>query len=182
MRKVIFGGGNSLDNFIARKDHAVDWLIWDDEVASISGENWQRYDAIVMGRKTYEASVRLGTTSYPNVENYVFSRTMKKSPDRNVKIISTDAAEFVRELKSRPGKDICVMGGGELAQSLFAADLIDEVGCNIHPVLLGSGVPLFHGQEQQIDLERIDCKILKNGCVYILYRVKHKDEGKRPRR
>src|SRR5215208_3704325 len=128
MRKIIFGGGNSLDNFIARADHSVDWLLWDEEVSLISAEKWPTYDTLLMGRKTYEAMLRLGTTSYPNLKNYVFSRTMKKSPDPNVEIISTDAAEFVGDLKNQDGKDICVMGGGELAKSLFEADLIDEVG------------------------------------------------------
>lgn len=181
MRKVVFGCGNSLDNFIARDDHSVDWLVWDEEISSISAETWPRYDTVLMGRKTYEAMVSLGSTSYPDVKNYVFSRTMKKSPDKSVEIISTDVAEFVRELKNQAGKDICVMGGGELARSLFAADLIDEVGCNIHPVLLGSGIPLFYGQKQQIDLERVECRVLKNGCVYILYRVKHKKKRKTSR-
>ena len=59
----------------------------------------------------------------------------------------------MRKLKKQPGKDICVMGGGELAHSLFEAGLIDEVGFNIHPVLLGSGIPLFHPMKRQIDLE-----------------------------
>ncbi len=64
------------------------------------------------------------------------------------------------------------MGGGELAHSLFEADLIDEIGCNIHPVLLGSGVPLFHEMKRQIDLELIECKTFKNDCVLVSYRVK----------
>ena len=67
--------------------------------------------------------------------------------------MSEDAAEFVRRLKNQEGKEICVMGGGLLAKSLFEADLIDEIGFNIHPVLLGSGIPLFHEMSRQIDLE-----------------------------
>jgi len=176
MRKVVFGGGNSLDNFIARRDHSADWLLWNDEVAAISAENWQRFDTVAMGRKTYEAALRFGMTAYPNVKNYVFSRTMKETPSADVEIVSADAAEFIRELKERDGKDICVAGGGELAKSLFAADLIDEIGCNIHPVLLGSGIPLFYEMERQIDLELLECKVLKTGCVYITYRVKHKTD------
>jgi len=66
-----------------------------------------------------------------------------------------------------------VMGGGELAKSLFEAGVIDEIGFNIHPVLLGSGIPLFHEMKRQIDLELLDCKVLKNGCVVVSYRVKH---------
>ncbi len=65
------------------------------------------------------------------------------------------------------------MGGGELAKSFFEAGLIDEIGFNIHPVLLGSGIPLFHEMKRQIDLELLDCKTFKNGCVLVSYRVKN---------
>jgi dihydrofolate reductase len=177
MRKVVFGGANSLDNFFARKDHTVDWLLWNEEVAAISSENWQRFDTVIMGRKTYEAALRMGMTAYPDVKNYVFSRTMKEAPNEDVEIVSTDVAEFVSELKASDGKDICVAGGGDLARSLFEADLIDEIGCNIHPVLLGSGIPLFYEMKRQIDLELIDCRVLKTGCVYVTYGVKHNAEG-----
>jgi dihydrofolate reductase len=64
------------------------------------------------------------------------------------------------------------MGGGELAKSLFEAGLIDEIGFNIHPVLLGSGIPLFHEMAHQINLELLECKTFKNGCVFVRYRVK----------
>jgi dihydrofolate reductase len=70
-------------------------------------------------------------------------------------------------------KDICLMGGGELARPLYEAGLIDEVGFNIHPVLLGSGIPLFHPVGRQIGLELLECKPFKNGCVLIRYRVKY---------
>jgi dihydrofolate reductase len=172
MRKVTFGGANSLDNYIARKDHAVDWLLWGEEVAAITTEFWKTIDTVVMGRRTYEVALKSGTTSYPGVKNFVFSRTMKESPDQKVEIISKDAAEFVRNLKNQEGKGICLMGGGLLAKSLFEANLIDEFGLNIHPVLLGSGIPLFHEMNHQSDLELLDCKTFKNGCVFVSYRVK----------
>jgi dihydrofolate reductase len=173
MRKVTFGGANSLDDYFARGDDSVDWLLWGEEVAAISGAFWKTIDTVVMGRRTYEAALRLGTTSYAGVKNYVFSRTLKESPDDKVEIISTDAAGFVRELKNGEGKGICVMGGGLLAKSLFEADLIDEIGLNIHPVLLGSGIPLFHQMSRPINLELLDCRPFKNGCVFVSYRVKH---------
>jgi dihydrofolate reductase len=75
--------------------------------------------------------------------------------------------------KNQESKDICVMGGGLLAKSLFEAQLIDEIGLNIHPVLLGSVIGLFHEMSHQIDLELLECKPFKNGCVYVSYRVKH---------
>jgi dihydrofolate reductase len=63
------------------------------------------------------------------------------------------------------------MGGGALARPLFEAGLIDEIGFNIHPVLLGAGIPLFHPMQRQINLALLDCRPFKNGCVYVRYRV-----------
>ncbi len=176
MRNVVFGGANSLDNYFARKDDSVDWLIWSDEASKFMADYWKRFDTVVMGRKTYEFAMRSGGggASYPGLKTYVFSRTLKKSNDGSVEITSNDAAEFVSRLKKRRGKDICVMGGGLLAKSLFEADLIDEVGFNIHPVLLGSGIPVFHEMTRQINLELMDCERWATGCVLVTYRVKHK--------
>lgn len=184
MRKVTFGGANSLDNYFARKDDAVDWLMWGEEAASVMADFWKSIDTVVMGRRTYEVALRMGAGggAYPGVKNYVFSRTMKsgvKKVTRNLEFVSEDAAEFVRRLKNQEGKDICVMGGGLVAKSLFEADLIDEIGFNIHPVLLGSGIPVFHEMKRQIDLELIDCKAFKNGTLLVSYRVKHDTEKKR---
>lgn len=176
MRKVTFGGASSLDNFIARKNDAVDWLLWTKEVAEIMETFWKTIDTVVMGRRTYEVAARSGTGAYPGVKNYVFSRTIKEPPDSAITFVSEDAATFVRKLKNEEGKDICVMGGGVLAKSLFEADLIDEVGINIHPVLLGSGIPLFYEMSRQIDLELIKNQQLSNGCVALTYRVKHKSQ------
>ena len=184
MRKVTLGLANSLDNYIARKDGGFDWLHWSKEVAEISAKFMKTVDALLIGRKTFEVMLASGQTSYPGAKNYVFSRSKKKrealkkrlaakkKPDRNVEIVTEDAAKFVRELKKRKGKGIVVFGGGELAKSLFEADLIDEVVLNIHPVLLGSGIPLFHEMKKQIDLELLDCKILKGGYLAVTYRVK----------
>lgn len=177
MRKITFGGANSLDNYIARKDDAVDWLMWTDEVIEITAKFWKTIDTVLMGRKTYEVALRQSkgkANPYPGIKSYVFSRTLRSGKDKGVEIVSEGAAAFVKDLKNQEGKDICVMGGGEFAKSLFEADLIDEVGFNVHPVLLGSGIPLFHEMKQQINLELIECRTLKNGCVCLTYRVKHK--------
>ena len=173
MRKVTFGGANSLDNFIARKDDSVDWLLWNKEVNSIMMNFWKTIDTVVMGRKTYEVTKKQAGGAYPGVKNYVFSRTMKKRSSKQVEIVSQDAAEFLGKLKREKGKGIRVMGGGLLARSLFEADLIDEIGFNIHPVLLGSGIPLFYEMTRQINLDLLECQQLGNGCVVLSYRVKH---------
>jgi dihydrofolate reductase len=173
VRKITFGGANSLDNYLARRDHAVDWLLWGDEAAEVMAEYWKTIDTVLMGRKTYEVAVQSGQRGgYPGVKTYVFSRTLGDNLDAGITIVRDDAVAFVRDLKGQPGKDICLMGGGELARPLFEAGLIDEIGFNIHPVLLGSGIPLFHPMSRQIDLELRECRAFKNGCVYVTYRIK----------
>jgi dihydrofolate reductase len=182
MRKVTFGGASSLDCYFARKDDAVDWLMWSSEAAGLMKAYWKTIDTIVMGRKTYEVALKMDQGKenlYGGIKSYVFSRTLKPQKDGPLEIVAGDAVEFVRKLKQGKGKDICVMGGGDLARSLFEANLIDEIGFNIHPVLLGSGIPLFHEMKRQIDLELLDCKRFKNGCVYVLYRVKTSTKKKR---
>jgi dihydrofolate reductase len=173
MRKVTFGVANSLDNYIARTDHAVDWILWGKEASAFMSDYWKTIDTVVMGRKTYEVAVKSGMGgSYPGMKIYVCSRTLRESQGEGVEIVAEDAGRFVRKLKSRKGKDICVMGGGELARSLFEAGVIDEIGLNIHPVLLGSGIPLFLPMEHQVNLKLLECKTWKNGCVLVTYRVK----------
>jgi dihydrofolate reductase len=175
MRKVTFGGAISLDNFIARKDGSYDWILSSKEANKIMADYWNTIDTIVMGRGTYEVAARMGAGGgHSGIKTYVFSRTMTKPNTKRVSFLSEDAADFVQRLKKEDGKDICVMGGGLLAKSLFEADLIDEIGFNIHPLLLGSGVPLFHEMSRQIDLELKECQQFSNGCVYLSYNVKHR--------
>ena len=174
MRKVTFGGASSLDNFIAHRDGEVDWLMWSDEAAAVMKDYWSKIDTILMGRKTYEVGLALSKgkkNPYSNIKTYVFSRTLKEAED--VEIVSENAVEFVSDLKARDGKEICLMGGGDFAKTLFEAGLIDEIGFNIHPVLLGQGIPLFLEMNRQIDLELIDSQKFKNGCVLVTYRVKN---------
>jgi dihydrofolate reductase len=175
MRKVTFGGAVSLDHYIARPDHAMDWLLFGKESAAIMKDFWTKIDTVLMGRKTFEIATRgkKGGKATPGVSTYVFSRTIPEGQHKGATVVGRDAAGFVRELKERDGKEICLMGGGDLARSLFEEGLIDEVGFNIHPVLLGAGIPLFHPMSHQIHLELIECRPFENGCVYVSYRVKH---------
>jgi dihydrofolate reductase len=184
MRKVTLGLANSLDNFIAREDGGSDWLHWTNEVAEISARFMKTVDVLLMGRKTYEVLLASGETSYPGATNYVFTRSAKKAaalrkrlatkkPSRNVEIVSEDAAAFVGKLKTKKGKGIVIFGDGELAKNLFEADLIDEVVLNVQPVILGSGVLLFHQMKRQINLELLEVKRLKDRCVVLSYHVAH---------
>jgi dihydrofolate reductase len=180
MRKVTFGGANSLDNYIARPDGAVDWLMWSDEAGEIMKDYWANIDTMVMGRKTWDVALatapkpkkkKKAANPYGDIKTYVFSRTLKAGEQDGAIIVNDEPGAFIRDLKNQDGKDICIMGGGELARDLFEAGVIDEIGFNIHPVLLGRGIALFHTMSRQTDLELIECRQFKNGCVYVLYRV-----------
>jgi dihydrofolate reductase len=172
MRKVIFGGANTLDNYIAGKDDSIDWIRQSKEANEILSDYWKRIDTEILGRRTYEVAMKGGggPLGHGGVKTYVCSRTLKKIPGKKVELAS-DAVSLVKRLKAAEGKDIIVMGGSEIGKSLFEAGLIDELGVNIHPVLLGSGIPLFGELGRRIDLELRDCKPTKNGCVVLTYNV-----------
>ncbi len=173
MRTVTYGAACSLDGFIAGPDDAVDWLHFTADVQAEMTRYWQGVDTVLMGRKTWEvAASQGGGGEMPGVHAYVFSRTLDHGAHPGVDIISDDAGGFVRALKRKRGKNICVMGGGDLARSLFAAGVIDEVGLNIHPILLGAGVPLFLDPGRIVRLELTGCRIIDRGCVLATYRVR----------
>ena len=173
MRKVIFGGANTLDNYIAGKDDSIDWIRHSKEANEILAEYWKRIDTTILGRRTYEIAMKSGGAgAFGGIKTYVCSRTLKKIPGKKVEL-AADAVSLVQRLKTEEGKDIIVMGGSEIGTSLFEAGLIDELGVNIHPLLLGSGIPLFGEFGRRIDLELRDCKPTKNGCVVLTYNVIH---------
>lgn len=172
MRKVIYGGASSLDGFFTGPNGEMDWLYWSSEVSEVMAESFASTDTMIFGRKTWEfAQQQGGGPGMPGIKGYVCSRTLTALPAGGVELVA-DAAGLVKHLKGEEGKDIVVMSGGNLARSLFDADLIDEVGLNIHPVLLGAGVPAFLDAGRRVNLELSSCKQLGGGCVQVGYRVK----------
>ena len=173
-RKVIYGGACSLDGFLTDRNGAVDWLHFSKDVQQIMAKTWATVDTILFGRKTLEfAAAQGGGPGMTGIKAYVMSRTLTSSPAKDVELVSSDAGEFVRALKSKPGKDIVVMSGGNLAASLLRAGVVDVVGFNIHPILLGAGVPAFLDAGKRIKLELTECKPLDGGCVLVTYSCNH---------
>ena len=176
MRKIIFSVASSLDGRLAARDGGIDWILSSDEGMASLGDFWQSIDTILVGRKTYDfGRAKLGKSApfAPGMQTYVFSRTLQPGDDPHVEVIATDVAGFIHQLKQQPGKNIFLMGGGELAQSFFDDGLIDEVRLNIQPILLGAGPPLFPPLAREINLKLTESKTLKNGCLLVTYNVKH---------
>ena len=183
MRTVTYGGAVSLDGFLAGPDGAIDWLHLSPDVQQIMADYWKTVDTVLMGRKTYEVAVafkgsssrkksKRSKPSASTMRTYVFSRTLTSIEDPGAELVASDAAQFVRDLKNQPGRDICLMGGGELAQSLLAAGLVDKVGLNIHPILLGSGIPVFRDPGQRVALQLTECRQIDGGCILVSYDVR----------
>ena len=112
MRKVTFGGANSLDNYIARPDGAYDWIMWSEETNEIMKDYWSNIDTIVMGRKTWDVAVanapkpqkKKAKNPYGDIKTYVFSRTLQPGEQDGAIFLNSDPGEFVRELKQQDGK------------------------------------------------------------------------------
>jgi dihydrofolate reductase len=191
MRILTYYVACSVDGFIAHTDGSQDGFSQDSkyfadlfasfpetvpshlrDVMDIHAEN-QWFDTVLMGRKTYEIGLNAGITSpYSHMKQYIFSKSMRHSPDKDVEIISENAVEFVKILKSHSGKGIWLCGGANLAAELFAHRLIDQLILKINPFLMGSGIPLFAGIIQQAALELTEHKIYDNGVLLLYYRVK----------
>src|SRR5215212_1917154 len=125
MRKITFGGAISLDNFIARPDHGMDWLMWSDEAQQIMADYWKTIDTMLMGRKTWDIAKSGGPSgAYKGIKTYVFSTTLKEVP-KGVTLVRERAVEFFFFFKQKTAYEILLMGGGELARPMFEADLID---------------------------------------------------------
>jgi|SRR5688572_27170714 len=173
-RKVIYGGACSLDGYFTGKDNAIDWLHMSKDVDDIMRKSWASTDTILVGRKTWEFAKAMGGGEMPGVKvkSYVFSRTLTSIDEKDTELVKTAAGAFVRALKAQPGKDILVMSGGDLATSLLKEGVIDEIGLNIHPILLGGGVPAFLDPGMRVNLELTECRQLEGGCVMVNYRVR----------
>jgi dihydrofolate reductase len=174
MRKLKYHVASTPDGFIARKDHTVDGFLAEGEHVTEYLESLKKdYDIALMGRRTYEFGFQFGVTNpYPWMKQYVFSRTMGKSPDPNVELVSENISDIVRELKKETGKDIYLCGGAELAATLFTEELVDEIILKLNPILLGSGIPLFSGTIKQSNLDLVDSKVYRSGVILLHYRVK----------
>jgi dihydrofolate reductase len=173
MRTVIYGGASSLDALITGPDEAIDWIRQSDDTAELMARMWKGVDTMLMGRKTYEFALRMGgPIQWGKIKTYVFSRTLE-SVSGGAELVSTDAAEFVRELKAQDGGGIVIMGGGELGSALIEASLVDEIGLNVHPLLLGGGTPAFAPMSRRVELELLEARKLSEGCVLVRYRVRN---------
>lgn len=160
MKKLIYFVAVSQDGFVAREDGGLDDFAFDGEhVADLLAdypetfpthlrsalqvsEEERCFDTVLMGRSTWEVGLESGVTSpYQHLEQWLFSTTLERTPDPDLRLVGENVVERVRALKAGDGLDIWLCGGPVLASSLV--DEIDEVILKVNPFLMGAGKTLF---------------------------------------
>ncbi|KZM73347.1 dihydrofolate reductase family protein [Nocardia terpenica] len=193
MRKLVYFIASTLDGFIAGPDGSDPsgpggfWTPSEDYLQHLIRQypetlpcparaalgvtaDGDHFDTVVEGRKSYEVGLAAGVTdAYPHLRHLVFSRTLTESPDPAVELVTGDPVATVRELKREGGKDIWLVGGGDLAGALY--DEIDRVIVKLSPLTIGTGIPLF-GQTATFTPNAwtlADHTVLDSGAAFLAY-------------
>jgi dihydrofolate reductase len=152
----------------------------DDETRTFIAETYQRADAFLFGRRTYELFARgwgvMGRGSHPIADalntkpKYLASTTITDPQWADTTVLSGDLAAAIGELKAKPGGELQVHGSGALIRSLLDHDLIDEIQLIIVPVVLGQGARLFPDAGPDIALDLVDSRTDSKGVTIQVYR------------
>jgi len=150
-------------------------------------ESMANTGGLLFGRRTYEDFYKVwpDRTDNPFTEvlnnslKYVASTTLKEPlPWMNSRLLEGDAAQAVAKLRQQPGKDLVILGSGVLIQSLMRHNLIDEYVLQIHPLVLGSGRPLFADDGAFAVLRLVNTKTTTTGVVIATYQPAEPMAGK----
>jgi len=173
-RKIIVHIAASADGYIARPDDDLDWLTSRPAPEGFYGMNafMKTVDTLLLGRKTYEVSLRLGGKFDAKTKTIVFSRQAPPADvPPGVEFESGDVGDVARRLREQPGKDMWLMGGGELIASFLDAQAIDEFVVSVVPVFIGDGIPLIARRHRHVRLELQSVERFDDGLVQLHYRV-----------
>jgi len=189
MRKIILNLAITLDGFIEGPNGELDWLVRDErtDFGDILTDILSDKDIIFYGRVSYEkwgnyqadekASSKL-KEAYKLLHSktkYVFSKT-KTSDNSNATFINSDIKERVLEIKRQPGKNIWLYGGAKITTTFLNLDLIDMYKLAVHPVILGSGKPLFASIKERHKLKLTEAKGYSSGVTLLTYEADRNKE------
>jgi dihydrofolate reductase len=157
------------------------WAHFDEEASTVMDEIYQRADAFLFGRRTYEIFARSwGSWADPGdspiwtalhtLPKYVASTTLTKPLWANTTVLSGDVAAAVSELKAEPGRELQVHGSGALFRWLLGNHLVDEMNLFIFPVVVGQGTRLLPDTGPDTVLDLVDSRVTPNGITIQVYR------------
>jgi dihydrofolate reductase len=167
MRRVKLFIATSLDGYIARADGRIDWLFHDADYGYAAF--YDSIDTVVMGRRTYDDVLGFGPYPYPEKAGYVLSHSRPAATAEHVTFVSDSPATLVSRLREAEGKDIWLVGGAGLAAAFLDHDLVDEFIVSVHPIVLGSGIPLFPRQGRELALTLAGVTSFDSGLVQLRY-------------
>jgi dihydrofolate reductase len=129
-------------------------------------------DTKVLGRKTFDFSVRMGAKFDTKTPHYVFSRhPSPKSLLAGVEFVNEDIGVFAKRLTATQGKNVWLMGGGEMIASFLDARAIDEFIISVFPTFIGDGIPLIAPKHRDIPLQLKAATPFPDGVVQLHYIV-----------
>ncbi|MFS0781732.1 dihydrofolate reductase family protein [Bacillus sp. 1P06AnD] len=187
MRKLVLFLHASLDGFVEGPKGEMDigWVAYDADLEKHSKEILSTADTVIWGRGTYQMmhSYWPSVPSTPSASQHernhaewiektakiVFSTTLEKVEWNNSRLVKDNIEEEIKKLKQQPGKDMVILGSPRFAHYLMQLDLIDEYKVTVSPVLLGSGLPLFRGFKEKVNLTLIENKTFDSGAIGLIY-------------
>ncbi len=157
------------------------WAHFDSEASTVMDEIYQRADAFLFGRRTYETFAgSWGAwpdpgdspiwTALHTQPKYVASTTLTEPRWANTTVLAGEVAAAVRALKAKPGGELQVHGSGALFRWLFDNDLVDEINLFTFPVVVGQGTRLFPDTGRDRALELVDSRATPSGVTIQVYR------------
>jgi dihydrofolate reductase len=170
MRRLRYHVATSIDGFIAGPRGDYDWIVPDPTIDF--GALFAEFDTFLMGRLTFELVQSQGSSNpMAGHEVVVVSRTLRQSEHPTVTIVGQDVSNAVGALKSKPGKDIWLFGGGILFRTLLDANLVDTVELAVIPILLSEGIPLLPPGARSPKLRLTHNRVLPSGIVMLAYEL-----------
>lgn len=180
MRKVILDLAVTLDGFIEGPNGEVDWCVMDEEMAFdqfLSG-----IDTILYGRKSFDLwGEYMPSSAASEFEKQIWAMVHRKkkvvfSTKRPVTVgpvqyIIQNVEAEIKKLKQESGKDMWLYGGAQLISTFMSLGLVDEYRLSVHPVLLGTGKPLFEGLQKRVNLTLTDVRSYRSGVVQLRYQA-----------
>lgn len=174
-RKIIVNIATSADGYVARTDGNLDWLTRRPAPKGFYGlpKFSRSIDAKILGRKTFDLSAKMGASFSADDVHYVFSRRPPPaSMPAGVQFVTESIRAFAERLRKQPGKNIWMMGGGEIIASFLDEDAIDEFIITVVPTFIGEGISLMAPKHRDVPLRLLSLRRFQNGVVQLHYDVR----------
>jgi dihydrofolate reductase len=186
MRQVILQIDITLDGFVAGSQGELDWVTADEEMNHDANALLGTADTVLLGRMAYQLFADywpFADTTASSTESHIAQRLIQASKVvfsktldtvawgswNNARLAKGSVMEEILEMKAQPGKDLVLYAGAEIVSTFIRLGLVDHYRLRVHPVVLGSGKPIFTDSKDRINLKLLQAKPYQNGVVLLDY-------------